>query len=337
MASAPPSDRISVWRNARLATMSERRGVGLISAGAVAARDGRIVYAGPEAELPAELLRGAEVVDCEGRLITPGLIDCHTHLVHAGNRANEFEMRLAGATYEEVAKAGGGIVSSVKSLRAASEDELVRQSLPRLDALIAEGVTTIEIKSGYGLDLENEAKSLRRRAPPRNCTERYGTHQLPRRACAAAGSQGRQGRLYRSRRERNAAGDCCARPRRCGRRFLRGHRLLAGADFSRVRQGQGARPSCQAACRPAFQSAWRSTRGPLRRAVGGSSGIYRRGRRGRDGEGRHGRRDPARRLLFHPRDEEAADRAFPPARRQDGGRHRQQSRHVSPHLAAARP
>ncbi len=186
MASAPASDRITVWRNARLATMSDAAsGLGLVSAGAVAARDGRIVYAGSEAELPAELLRGAEATDCEGRLITPGLIDCHTHLVHAGNRANEFEMRLAGATYEEVAKAGGGILSSVKSLRAASEDELLRQSLPRLDALISEGVTTIEIKSGYGLDLENEAKSLaaaRHLAMVRNVTVRtsfLGAHALP--------------------------------------------------------------------------------------------------------------------------------------------------------------
>jgi imidazolonepropionase len=186
MASAPASDRITVWRNAHLATMSEGSlGLGLISSGAVAARDGRIICAGPEAGLPAELLRGADVIDCEGRLITPGLIDCHTHLVHAGNRANEFEMRLAGATYEEVAKAGGGIVSSVKSLRAASEDELVRQSMPRLDALMAEGVTTIEIKSGYGLDLENEAKSLRAArslATVRNVTVRtsfLGAHALP--------------------------------------------------------------------------------------------------------------------------------------------------------------
>src|SRR5687767_9140772 len=101
MASAPASDRITVWRNARLATMSDAApGLGLVSAGAAAARDGRIVYAGPEAELP--LLPDAEIVDCQGRLVTPGLIDCHTHLVHAGNRASEFEMRLSGATYEEV-------------------------------------------------------------------------------------------------------------------------------------------------------------------------------------------------------------------------------------------
>ena len=100
-------------------------GLGIVERGALATRDGKIAYAGPEHELSAAAMAGAEIVDCEGRWITPGLIDCHTHLVHAGNRANEFEMRLAGATYEEVAKAGGGIVSSVKALRAASEDELV--------------------------------------------------------------------------------------------------------------------------------------------------------------------------------------------------------------------
>jgi imidazolonepropionase len=150
-----------IWRNARLATLAEGLpGLGLVEAGAVVAENGRIVFAGRAADLPSAP-SGAEIIDCEGRWITPGLIDCHTHLVWAGNRANEFEMRLAGATYEEVARAGGGIVSSVKALRAASEDDLVRQSLPRLDALMAEGVTTVEIKSGYGLDLANEKKSLR--------------------------------------------------------------------------------------------------------------------------------------------------------------------------------
>ncbi|MER9938174.1 imidazolonepropionase [Mesorhizobium sp. M0088] len=177
---------LRLWRNARLATMADgSAGLGVVEHGAVAARDGRIVYAGLESELPPTLARGAETVDCEGRWITPGLIDCHTHLVHAGNRANEFEMRLAGATYEEVARAGGGIVSSVKSLRAASEDELVTQSLPRLDALIAEGVTTVEIKSGYGLDLENEKKSLRaarqlgNQRPVTIRTTFLGAHALP--------------------------------------------------------------------------------------------------------------------------------------------------------------
>ena len=150
-----------IWRNARLATLAETLpGLGVVERGAVVAEGERIVFAGAESDMPAASA-DAEVIDCKGRWITPGLIDCHTHLVWAGDRANEFEMRLAGATYEEVAKAGGGIVSSVKALRAAGEDELVRQSLPRLDALIAEGVTTVEIKSGYGLDLENEAKSLR--------------------------------------------------------------------------------------------------------------------------------------------------------------------------------
>ena len=132
--SHPVSGQTRIWRNARLATLAENApGLGIVEAGAVAARDGRIVFAGPEADMPSGLGDGADIKDCGGRWITPGLIDCHTHLVHAGNRANEFEMRLAGATYEEVARAGGGIVSSVKALRAASEDELVAQSLPRLD------------------------------------------------------------------------------------------------------------------------------------------------------------------------------------------------------------
>jgi imidazolonepropionase len=160
-------------------------GLGVVDDGAIVASEGRIVFAGPAAQLPIALTHDAEIIDCGGRWITPGLIDCHTHLVHAGNRANEFEMRLAGATYEEVARAGGGIVSSVKALRAASEHELVAQSLPRLDALIAEGVTSIEIKSGYGLDLENEKKSLRaarllgEHRPVTVRTSFLGAHALP--------------------------------------------------------------------------------------------------------------------------------------------------------------
>ncbi|MCF6116961.1 imidazolonepropionase [Mesorhizobium muleiense] len=177
---------IRLWRNARLATMADSAaGLGIVEGGAIAARDGLIVYAGPEADMPAAFSQNAENVDCEGRWITPGLIDCHTHLVHAGNRANEFEMRLAGATYEEVTRAGGGIVSSVRALRAASQQELVAQSLPRLDALIAEGLTTIEVKSGYGLDLENEKKSLRaarllgENRPVTVTTSFLGAHALP--------------------------------------------------------------------------------------------------------------------------------------------------------------
>jgi imidazolonepropionase len=183
---AEMGERRIVWRGARLATMAPSRpGIGVIERGAVAAEGGRILYAGEEAELPHAAREGARIVDCEGRWITPGLIDCHTHLVYAGDRAQEFEMRLAGATYEEVAKAGGGILSTVRATRAASEAELVRQSLPRLDALIGEGVTTIEIKSGYALDEEGERAMLRaaarlgRERPVRVRTTYLGAHALP--------------------------------------------------------------------------------------------------------------------------------------------------------------
>ena len=185
MATGEANDTLRVWRNAHLATLDARLpGLGIVENGAIAVRDGRIAFAGPESELPADFA-SAETVDCGGRWITPGLIDCHTHLVHAGNRAHEFELRLAGASYEEVARAGGGIVSSVKALRAASEDDLVAETLPRLDALIAEGVTTVEMKSGYGLDTENEMKALRaarRLGELRDVTIRttfLGAHALP--------------------------------------------------------------------------------------------------------------------------------------------------------------
>lgn len=149
-----------IWRNARIATMGDAGATyGAVEAGLIAAKNGRIVWAGAERDAPA--LTAAETIDVESRWITPGLIDCHTHLVHAGNRAAEFEQRLNGATYEEIAKAGGGIVSTVKAVRAAGEAELVRQSLPRLDGLLADGVTTVEVKSGYGLDTETEIKMLR--------------------------------------------------------------------------------------------------------------------------------------------------------------------------------
>ncbi len=148
-------------RNAHLATFDPSlEGLGEFARGAIAVEEGRIAFAGAEAQCP-EHLRGLENFDCEGRLVTPGLVDCHTHIVHAGNRANEFEMRLDGASYEEIARAGGGIASTVRAVRAASEDGLVAQSLPRLDALIGGGVTTIEIKSGYGLTIDDELKMLR--------------------------------------------------------------------------------------------------------------------------------------------------------------------------------
>jgi len=147
----------AIWTNARLATLA--RGMGLVEDGIVAAKDGRIVYAGAKDEAPA--FDAARHTDCDGRWITPGLIDCHTHLIYGGNRAHEFELRLDGATYEQIAQAGGGIASTVEATRKASEIDLIDAALPRLDALIAEGATTVEIKSGYGLSLEQEEKQLR--------------------------------------------------------------------------------------------------------------------------------------------------------------------------------
>ncbi|QXF13341.1 MULTISPECIES: imidazolonepropionase [Sphingopyxis] len=147
-----------LWTNARLATMrADLPGLGVVEGGAIGLREGRIAFAGPAADAP----NAADVIDCDGRWITPGLIDAHTHLVFAGDRIAEFELRQKGASYEEIARAGGGIASTVAATRAASEAALVRSALPRLDALIAEGVTTIEIKSGYGLTLTDEAKMLR--------------------------------------------------------------------------------------------------------------------------------------------------------------------------------
>ena len=149
-----------VWTHARLASLAPSQdGLGVEKHGLIAARDGRIVYAGAARDAPP--LTARETIDCEGRWITPGLIDPHTHLIHGGDRAHEFELRLAGATYEEIARAGGGIASTVTATRALDEASLVATALPRLDALIAEGATTVEIKSGYGLSLEHERRSLR--------------------------------------------------------------------------------------------------------------------------------------------------------------------------------
>lgn len=167
--------------NATLATMVGAD-YGLVPNGAVVVDQGLIVWVG--AEVPAQYA-DLTVEDMAGRLITPGLIDCHTHLVHGGNRAREFEMRLQGASYAEVARAGGGIVSTVKATRAADEQTLIDSALPRLDALIAEGVTTIEIKSGYGLDLEIELRMLRAARqlgglrPVRIVTSFLGAHAVP--------------------------------------------------------------------------------------------------------------------------------------------------------------
>ena len=144
---------------ATLATLDADAGYGLVENGMLAWKDGVIAHVGPHD--PALESAAAEVHRCDGGVITPGLVDCHTHLVFAGDRAAEFEQRLQGASYEEIARAGGGILSTVRAVRAASEDELLAESLPRARALVADGATTLEIKSGYGLDFDNERKMLR--------------------------------------------------------------------------------------------------------------------------------------------------------------------------------
>ena len=157
---------------------------GLVENGAVVLEGERIAWAGGVDSLPGEY-RDLPATDLEGRLVTPGLIDCHTHIVHGGNRAREFELRLQGASYEEVARAGGGIVSTVSATRAASESALLERALRRVDALIAEGVCTLEIKSGYGLDIDTELKMLRvaraigRERPVQVKTSFLGAHAVP--------------------------------------------------------------------------------------------------------------------------------------------------------------
>jgi len=175
----------TVLKNAKFATMvSGGLSYGLIEKGAVAISDGLIQWVGPEKELPVEFA-GLQEKDLGGRLVTPALIDCHTHLVYGGSRATEFELRLKGASYEEISRSGGGILSTVTATRNASEEELFAQSLPRFDALLAEGVRTVEIKSGYGLDLETEIKMLRvarqlgKERNTRVKTSFLGAHAIP--------------------------------------------------------------------------------------------------------------------------------------------------------------
>jgi imidazolonepropionase len=173
-----------VWRGARLATMaSAQPGLGIVEKGLIASKDGRIVYAAAEADAPT--FDAVETIDCDGRWITPGLVDCHTHIVYGGDRAHEFERRLAGATYDEIARAGGGIVSTMRATRSASEDQLLASAKKRVETLMRDGVTTLEIKSGYGLDTASEMKSLRvaRRLgellPLSVVTTFLGAHALP--------------------------------------------------------------------------------------------------------------------------------------------------------------
>jgi imidazolonepropionase len=160
VAAVPPPAR-RVWRHARLATLADATGWGLVERGAIVTEGARIAWIGAETDLPPLGDGGVEEHDLDGALVTPGLVDAHTHLVYGGQRAHEFELRLQGASYEDIARAGGGIRSTVAATRAASEDELLRIAAKRLRTLRDGGVTTVEIKSGYGLSFEDEAKCLR--------------------------------------------------------------------------------------------------------------------------------------------------------------------------------
>lgn len=178
---------MQLLRNAQIATMAAvSGGYGLIDRGAIVIEDTRISWVGAEADLPARYANVA-ARDLGGRLITPGLIDCHTHIVFGGDRAREFEMRLEGASYEEIARAGGGILSSVKATRAADEAALLAAALPRVDHLIAEGVTSIEIKSGYGLTVADEPEDAAHRPADRGPPSGAGPHHMAGRPCTAAG------------------------------------------------------------------------------------------------------------------------------------------------------
>ncbi len=173
-----------LYSNATIASLDGGQPYGLIENGTVAVEEGVISWVGKDTDIPAECNNG-ENEDLDGRLVTPAFIDCHTHIVHGGNRAGEFEMRLQGATYEEVARAGGGIVSTVKATRQANKEALLSSALPRVDALIGEGVSLIEVKSGYGLDIETElnmlrtARAIEKVRPVRVKTSFLGAHAVP--------------------------------------------------------------------------------------------------------------------------------------------------------------
>ena len=236
--------------DATLATFAGEAPYGLIENGAIALHQGRIAWVGPQRALAGDAEALAVRVDyLDGALVTPGLIDCHTHLVFGGNRAHEFDLRLNGASYEEIARAGGGIVSTVKATREASEDALFAQALPRAHALLADGVTTIEIKSGYGLDLDTERRMLRvarRLGKALDITVRttfLGLHALP--------------PEFRDDRDTYVDLVCdvmlptLARRRagRRGRRVLRKHRLHARGNASRVRT-RARNWACRSSCTP---------------------------------------------------------------------------------------
>ena len=212
-------------------------------------------------DLPADA-DAVERIDCEGRWITPGLVDCHTHLVYGGNRAHEFELRLTGASYEEIARAGGGIVSTVAATREASEDELVASALPRLDALIAEGVTTVEIKSGYGLDTRDRDAAAARRAQPRPASGRstsapsfLGAHALPPEADGDKDATSISSATRCCRRSRRRASPMPSTP------SARASRFSPEQTRARVRGREGAW-ACRSSCMPTSSRTSAAPRSP---------------------------------------------------------------------------
>ena len=300
----------------------------------IAADAGRIVYAGPAADAPSAL-DARQRTDCDGRWITPGLIDCHTHLVYGGNRAQEFEQRLAGASYEEISRAGGGIVSTVKATRQASDEQLVAAALPRLDALIAEGVTTIEIKSGYGLELDTERRQLqaaRRLGGERPVSVRtsfLGAHTVP------PEMKGRSGAYIDA--------VCNAMLPTIAAEGLADavDAFCEGIAFS-IDETAQVFAKAQALGLPVRLHADQLSN------LGGAALAARFGALSADhleyaddegiaamAPGRHRRRGSARRVLFHPREAIAADRCDAAPRRADRARDRLQSRHLAADLAAA--
>ena len=271
----------TLWRGARLATLADARGWGLVERGALLVEGDTIAWVGAEADLPASARADAEI-DLGGALVTPGLVDCHTHLVYAGQRAGEFEQRLEGASYEDIASAGGGIRSTVAATRAASDETLFELARERALALMSEGVTTLEIKSGYGLAAEHEARCLRvarrlgRELPLDVRTTCLSAHALPPEYAGRADDVHRRG-------VRLAAGAARRRAGRRRRRLLRPHRLHRRADAARLRRGATARPAGQAARRAAERPARRGARRRVRRAVVRPPRIRRRRRRRGDG------------------------------------------------------
>jgi imidazolonepropionase len=179
-----PSGPLTLWRNARICASGDSGDV--IEFGAIAVRADRVIWVGNDSEVPGEVLSAAHrTVDLSRRWVTPGLVDCHTHLVYGGTRAAEFQMRLLGASYEQIARAGGGINSTVRATRLAGEESLFHQAARRLEALLAEGATAVEVKSGYGLNLADERKMLQvarrlgEKFPVTVYTTFLGAHAIP--------------------------------------------------------------------------------------------------------------------------------------------------------------